>query len=48
MEFDRKEVKGAKDLVKFVSETEPGKKVAVLVWRGGSTFYLAVTVGKRP
>lgn len=48
MEFDRKEVKEVKDLAKFVSETEPGKKVSMLVWRDRSKLYLAVTVGERP
>ncbi len=46
IEFDGHKIKGVHDLPRIVATTEPGKKVKIVVLRGGKKVTLNVKVGK--
>ena len=48
VEFDNKKVNSTRDLVRLVSNTEPGKEVEVVVYRKKRKVTLRVKIGKRP
>lgn len=48
LRFDGKEITASSDLPRIVGNTKPGSKVAVQVWRNGSTKKLTVQVGEMP
>ncbi len=48
IKFDGKSVNASSDLPRIVGATRPGSKVAMQVWRKGSTRDLTVTVGEIP
>ena len=48
LKFDGKPVPSARDLPRIVSNTHPGSKVAVEVWRKGRIKVLHLTVGTMP
>ncbi len=48
LEVNHQSTPDPSDLVRTVSDLEPGKKVSVLIWREGVTRTLTLKVGSRP
>jgi serine protease Do len=46
LKFDNKSIIGSADLPRIVAATKPGSKVAVQLWRKGSTLDVSVVVGE--
>jgi serine protease Do len=48
VKFDRRDIKTFEELIAAVVKTKPGKKVSVVVVRGGKRHSLSLRLGKRP